>query len=95
MTADEESRVMFDRPRIVVLDLPEISERLATAGYHVSSGTLGQPVIVPREAGFRALTPKPVLPFYSEQEIVIANLASPRAVPLPADAAESPPDRRR
>jgi hypothetical protein len=83
--------IKYDRPRIIVLDLPDVATLLQGKGYHALQGTLGQPLLVPRQAGYVPLKPEPVLPHYAEQEVVVANLASPEPLLASPDATAMPP----
>jgi hypothetical protein len=74
----------FPRPKILAIDAPDVADQLSAAGYAAVKGTFGTPLLVEREAGYRALKLDATLPNYTEQEIVIVDLAGPEA----RDAAE-------
>jgi hypothetical protein len=64
----------------LVVDAPEVTLALQQRGYAAVSGSFGQPVVVPPGAGYLPLNlTTDRLPGYTEQEIVIADLAGPAA----------------
>jgi hypothetical protein len=67
----------FPRPKILVIDAPDVTPVLQQRGYAAVSGSFGQPVVVPPTAGYQPLNPTADLPGYTEQEIVVADLAGP------------------
>ncbi len=83
----------FPRPKILAIDLkPEDVDLLSEAGYNVRVGTFGQPLQVPAAPGrFQHLQPQASLPNYTEQEVIIADLAPPAAVDETATATGPPP----
>lgn len=74
----------FPKPKIFAIDAPDVADHLSAAGYAAVKGTFGTPLLVERAAGYRALKLDVTLPNYTEQEIVIVDLAGPEA----RDAAE-------
>lgn len=76
--------IRFTRPKILVVDAPEVARDLASSGYLAREGTLGTPLAVEREAGYRPLELTADLPNYTEQEIIVVDLAGPE----PRDASE-------
>jgi hypothetical protein len=83
----------FPRPKILAIDLKtEDVELLSEAGYNVRVGTFGQPLQVPAAPGrFQHLQPQASLPNYTEQEVIIADLAPPAAADETAAASGPPP----
>jgi len=68
----------YSRPQILVIDAPDITPLLQQRGYAAASGSFGQPVWVPAGAGYLPLRlTADDLPGYTEQEIVVADLAGP------------------
>jgi hypothetical protein len=81
----------FQRPKILVVDAPEVTPVLVEHGYAAVSGSFGQPFVVQASSGYLSLTlTVEDLPGYTEQEIIVANLAGPP----PSDdlQPEDPPD---
>jgi hypothetical protein len=84
------------RPKILVIDAPEVTPVLEQLGYAAVSGSFGQPVLVPAGAGYLPLSlTADGLPGYTEQEIVVADLAGPapqeyggKSVELPGPGVE-------
>lgn len=68
----------FARPKILVVDVPEAAEHLTSIGYFAAKGTYGTPLVVQRGAGYLALEPTVDLPNYTEQEIIVIDLAGPK-----------------
>lgn len=75
-TSSEGDEARYDRPQILLLDLPDsVSEELVQKGYNVSRATLGQPYSVPESAYLHTVQAKPNLPHnYKEHDIVITDL---------------------
>lgn len=77
--------VKYSKPKILVLDLEdEASEQLLDAGWNVTRGTFGRPYKVGKSSGFSPVIVKFLAPNYTEQEIVIVDLATGE----PADGPE-------
>jgi hypothetical protein len=75
----------FPRPKVLVVDLPKDSvEVFRVAGYNLTQGSFGQPFRVPSAPGkYHHLKPKATLPNYTEQEVIVADLAAPEPVYAP------------
>ncbi len=84
----------FPRPKILAIDLkPDDVELLAKAGYNVSVGTFGHPLqTAPSPGQLRHLQPQASLPNYTEQEVIIADLAPPPPVNETAPQSGPPPE---
>lgn len=80
----------YSRPKVLVIDAPDIYETLEKRGYAATSGTFGQPFILEPEGGYITLAASAHLPEYREQEIVIADLIGPEAKPLESKQVKSP-----
>jgi hypothetical protein len=81
----------YPRPKILVVDAPEITSALLERGYAAVSGSFGQPVVVPAGEGYRPLRLTPeLLPGYTEQEIVVADLGGPAPRQYDDQPAERP-----
>jgi hypothetical protein len=68
----------YPRPKILIIDAPEVADQLARAGYTAAKGTFGTPLILEREAGYRVLKRTMHLPNHTEQKIVVVDLAGPQ-----------------
>lgn len=68
----------YPRPKILIIDAPEVADQLARAGYTAAKGTFGTPLILEREAGYRVPKRTMHLPNHTEQEIVVVDLAGPQ-----------------
>ena len=77
------SEPKYARPKILVADAPDVAAGLRERGYAVEPGSFGQPVVVQDSAGYSLLNLSFDLPGFTEQEIIVANLAGPE--PVPAD----------
>ena len=60
----------YPRPKILVVDAPDVTSALQERGYAARSGSFGQPVVVPKAASYLPLNLTAFLPDYTEQEIV-------------------------
>jgi hypothetical protein len=67
----------YPRPKILVIDAPEVTPALQGRGYAAKSGSFGQPLAVPKEATYLPLYSSWNLPDYTEQGIIVADLARP------------------
>ena len=81
----------YPRPKILVIDALDISTALRQRGYAATSGTFGQPLAVPRGAGFLPVTSTAELPGHTEQEVLVADLCGPEAQVASDDQLEMPP----
>lgn len=86
--------IVFQRPKILVIDLPGVSDGLRDLGYNVRAGTFGRPYRVAVADGYQPVVGESELPGYREQEVVFVNLA-PREIAAgpdgqPAAALTSP-----
>jgi hypothetical protein len=82
----------YPRPKILALDLrSEDLEVIRAGGYAVVEGTFGEPRTVDRDpTHYRHVEPQARLPNYTEQEIIVADLAPPEAKE-PVKTATGPP----
>lgn len=65
----------YDRPKILLLDVGEKSEKaLKGEGYNISRGSFGTPYKVSKSAGYEPVIFKAALPNYTEQEIIVVDL---------------------
>jgi hypothetical protein len=81
----------YPRPKILVVDDPDIASALQGQGYAASLGSFGQPFLVDKGSGYLpAGTSGATLPGYTEQEIVVANLKEPEPVALRGEQIELP-----
>jgi len=77
--------VKHAKPKILALDLEdEVAEQLTKSGWNVTKGTFGRPYKVGKSSSFMPVIVKFSAPNYTEQEIVIADLATGE----PADGPE-------
>jgi hypothetical protein len=80
-----------DKPKILAIDLDEADlQVISGGGYNIASGTFGSPYVVTRSADFSPVLARAVLPNYTEQEIVIADLLSGEPGPTPDTEKHSP-----
>lgn len=87
----ESSGPKYLRPKVIVIDAPDICEALGERGYAATRGTFGQPRNVPPAAGYTPLKLSGKLPGYTEQEIVIVDLAGPESTDAEPKQADYPP----
>lgn len=80
----------YPRPKILVIDAPDVTPALQQRGYAATAGSFGQPIIVPKSAAFLPLIPTSSLPGYTEQEIVVVDLVGPDPKRLPDNRVEPP-----
>ena len=74
----------YARPKILMVDMDDPSFRmLLKEGYNVSNGSFGRPYIVPKGSNYRPVIVKASLPNYTEQEIIIVDLAAGYPSPEP------------
>ena len=90
VASSPESGPRFPRPKILVIDAPDVTPVLQQRGYAAVSGSFGQPVVVPPTAGYQPLNQTADLPGYTEQEIVVADLAGPEPQAPTGRPAEPP-----
>jgi hypothetical protein len=77
--------VKYPKPKILVLDLEdEVTEQLEKSGWNVTKGTFGRPYKVGKSSNYMPVIVKFSAPNYTEQEIVIVDLATGE----PADGPE-------
>lgn len=69
----------YPRPKVLLIDLPDdVNELVAAAGYHVTKGTFGSSWSNdPPEGGWMPISVDTALPNHGEQEIIVADLATP------------------
>ena len=87
----EASGPKYPKPKIIVIDAPDICEVLGERGYAVTRGTFGQPRSVSPSAGYTPLKLSDELPGYPEQEIVIVDLTGPAPSAEPEQVDGPPP----
>ena len=83
----------YARPKVLVIDAPDVALKLRETGYTVAEGSLGQPVTVERGAGMLPLKPEAIgakLPGYSEQEIIVADLTGREPIEALPDYFQTP-----
>jgi hypothetical protein len=88
------AEVKYPRPKILVLDVPDLTEALRERGYAAKSGSFGQPVVVPKSGSYVPLKPLNLsldLLNHTEQEIIVANLVGPAPEKATAGAFEDRP----
>jgi hypothetical protein len=85
-----ESALKYPRPKILVIDAPDVTPALQERGYAAESGSFGQPILVEKEAGYLPVQKAGYLPGYTEQEIVVVDLAGPEPQKPAAAPVESP-----
>ena len=85
-----EAEAKYPRPKILVIDAPDVTPALQQRGYAAMSGSFGQPVVVPKAAAYLPLNLTGFLPDYTEQEIVVVDLARPDPQDCGTDLFESP-----
>lgn len=70
------SPLKYPRPKVLLIDCgAEVGDAISAAGYNVASGTFGRPYRVELGDGYVPVIGRASLPGYSEQEIVVVNLA--------------------
>lgn len=70
--------IKYQKPKILLIDLPnELTKKLKSTGFNVSAGTFGSPYKVEVSDKYQPVIPKPNLPNFSEQEIIIIDLTAP------------------
>lgn len=68
--------VKYPKPKILLLDVSNsISEALISAGFNARTGSLGTPYRIEKSDGYQPLIGEADLPNYTEQEIVVVDLA--------------------
>ena len=83
-TTPESVRPKYDKPKILAIDIAEADlQTISSEGYNIASGTFGAPYLVPKSAQFAPVLARAVLPNYTEQEIIIADLLSGEPGPTP------------
>jgi hypothetical protein len=85
-----EAEPKYPRPKILVIDAPDVTPALQQRGYAATSGSFGQAIIVPKRATFMPLNPTASLPGYTEQEIVVVDLVGPDPKQPPDNPAKPP-----
>jgi len=85
------SEPKYARPKILVADAPDVAAGLRERGYAAESGSFGQPIVVQDSAGYSLLNLSFDLPGFTEQEIIVADLAGPGPVPEDRQAIPPPP----
>ena len=64
-------------PKILLIDTsPAIKSTLTRDGYNVLTGTFGTPYKVQRDAGYQPVVSGASIPYFTEQEIVVIDLAT-------------------
>lgn len=81
----------YPRPKILVLDVPEVTEALQQRGYAATSGSFGQPLVVPKKDSHVPLRPSLHLLDHTEQEIIVADLVGPTPQKATAETFEDEP----
>src|SRR5712691_5551911 len=82
----------YPRPKILIIDAPDVAPLLLQRGYAAMSGSFGQPIVVPAGSGYFPVTiSRDDLPGYTEQEIIVVDLAGPVARQTDSDARPSMP----
>jgi len=82
----------YEHPRVLLVDVKDNSEKLLKdAGFNVQSGTFGARYTVPMEDTRRPVCLDVSLPAYTEQEVVVIDLAPHDAVPEPRGSKETSP----
>jgi hypothetical protein len=83
-TAPESVRPGYDKPKILAIDIDEADlQAISGAGYNIAGGTFGAPYVVPKSSQFAPVLAKALLPNYTEQEIIVANLLADQPSPMP------------
>jgi hypothetical protein len=71
-----QAEARFPRPKILVIDAPDVTPALQQRGYAAVSGSFGQPTRVAKGPGYQPVRGG-FLPGYTEQEIVVVDLVGP------------------
>ncbi len=85
------SEPKFLKPKILLIDLPDAARaNLVSAGYNVKIGTFGRPYWVQLSAKWFPVIADPLLPNYTEQEVVIIDLTAPEMADRPTGRRKVP-----
>ena len=82
-SSSEPSNVKYDKPKILLVDLPDVDTTLIAEGYLVESGTLGTPYKVTKDDGMTPVISDYDLPNHTEQEIVVLDLLATEILECP------------
>ncbi len=92
-TTPESVRPKYDKPKILAIDIDEADlQAISGEGYNIAGGTFGTPYVVPKSAEYAPVLVRAVLPNYTEQEIIVANLLSHPPGPTPEIEKHTPPE---
>jgi hypothetical protein len=81
----------YPRPKILLLDTPApVLPTLRDAGFNAVNGTMGMPYAVKKGGGFQQLCGKFSAPNYTEQEVVVVDLAYDQVAEGPSSGPERP-----
>ncbi len=74
----------YPRPKILLIDMRDESEAVLKAeGYNVRSGSFGVPYQVPKNDTFEPVIINGLVPNFTEQEIIVIDLAPAKPLPWP------------
>lgn len=85
-----QAEARFPRPKILVIDAPDVTPALQQRGYAAISGSFGQPTRVAKGPGYLPVDLAGFLPGYTEQEIVVVDLAGPEPQQSAVEPVEPP-----
>jgi hypothetical protein len=89
----QDSKPQYPKPKILAVDLAEdVCEALKGKGFNVSVGSFGKPYKVEKHSGFVPLIGTGKLPNYTEQEILIVDLAFAELEAGPQETKHRPND---
>jgi len=79
------AELKYPKPNILLIDLgDEAVKELQNVGWNVTAGTFGRPYKVGKYSGYQPVIAKASLPNYTEQEIIIVDLATDEPADGPA-----------
>ena len=85
----------YPRPKILLIDMRDESEAVLKAeGYNVRSGSFGVPYQVPKNDTFEPVIINGQVPIFTEQEIIVIDLAPAKPLPWPKGEKHTSPGER-
>lgn len=72
--------VKYEKPKLLLVDIPDVQSALIAEGYSVESGSLGAPYKVAKNDDLTPVITNYDLPEHTEHEIIIADLMTPKVL---------------
>ena len=81
---NESVSIKYQKPKILLIDLPvDCIDKVKSAGFNASCGTFGSPYKVVKDDQLQPLIGKPILPNFTEQEVIFIDLTPPELIENP------------